>query len=138
MKRRRRACFFRDEQLDWFGQRSVKGAMRARRRRLGDESRVGARPLDHRRGILRSGWWRLADRAGERDEEGDRSWLHDRRDALVDAERCACGVEFTEYVSHGRRRQAGQINTGTPEDQEMKKRRRPLRKQNNRRRLRLG
>src|SRR5215475_15352640 len=88
------------------------------------------------------GVWLIA--PGEWDEEGDRGWLHDRRDALVDAERCACGVEFTEYVRHGRRRQAGKINTRTTEDQEMKKRRRPRtlpgrprRKQNNRRRLRL-
>src|SRR5262245_15606038 len=111
MKRRRRSCFFRDEQLDGFGERPFEGARPARRRRLGDEPGVGAGPLDHRRRILRGGRRCLADRGGEWDEEGDRGWLHDRRDALVDAERCACGVEFTEYVRHGRHRQAGKINT---------------------------
>src|SRR5262245_8001120 len=103
MKRRRSAGFFQHEQLDWFGERSLERAMRAGCRRLCDEARVGARPLDHRRGILRGGRWRLADRRGDGDEEGDCDGLHDRRDVLASAK----GGRLTEYVGRHRHRQAG-------------------------------
>src|SRR5215468_1808065 len=108
MKRRRSACFFRHEQLDWFRDlchpersegsalQSLEGAMRAWCRRLGDEPRVGACPLDHWRGILRGGRRRLADRRGDGDEQSDQRSFHDRQDMLASAKRLGCWAY--EYV----------------------------------------